>query len=568
MPAEALKVKDSEATTPPSGEYAPQWRWLDRGRRRWRTGDAEPPRRGGPDDALAVDIPPHDPLLAWLQMTPEPVLVDGIRIDSPGVRALREAGVVLVAPLVAQGELIGLLNLGERRSEQVYSSDDRKLLESLANQAAPALRVAQLVRKQQAEARQRERVEQELRVAQLIQQHFLPKTLPSTAGWHVEAFYRPAREVGGDFYDFVDLPGGTLGVMVGDVTDKGVPAALVMASTRSVLRSSAQRLIDPGAVLERVNGILAPDMPPNMFVTCLYGVLEPSTGRFRFANAGHNLPCVQTDDGAVEVRATGMPLGLMPSSTYDENETVVAPGHTLLLYSDALPEAHNEAGDMLGFPRLVEVAGAAGTRVMDALLTELDRFTGPDWEQEDDITLVSLIRTGHKPNHAAGPEGAAAGTGATGATGATGDRDGRALASFAVPSVPGNEREVMNRVIDAVADLPIDPTRLERLGTAVSEATMNAIEHGNANDGDLLVEVRVVATQDDVVVRIVDQGIGGPVSDDVEEPDLAAKLRGEQTPRGWGLFLIRNMVDELREAQDVDQHTIELIVRMNGAQDG
>jgi serine phosphatase RsbU (regulator of sigma subunit) len=143
-----------------------------------------------------------------------------------------------VVPLVTQGELIGLLNLGERLSEQEYSADDRKLLESLAGQAAPALRVAQLVREQEAEVRRRERYEQEMRVAQLIQQNFLPKELPAKAGWDVNAFYRPAREVGGDFYDFIDLPDGRLGVVVGDVTDKGVPAALVMASTRSVLRSA------------------------------------------------------------------------------------------------------------------------------------------------------------------------------------------------------------------------------------------------------------------------------------------------------------------------------------------
>jgi serine phosphatase RsbU (regulator of sigma subunit) len=116
-----------------------------------------------------------------------------------------------------------------------------------------------------------------------------------------------------------------LGFVVGDVTDKGVPAALVMAATRSVLRASAQRLVDPGAVLERVNEHLCPDMPPKMFVTCLYGVLEPTTGRFRFANAGHDLPYVKTAEGSVELRARGMPLGLMPGMGYEEKETVLVP---------------------------------------------------------------------------------------------------------------------------------------------------------------------------------------------------------------------------------------------------
>jgi serine phosphatase RsbU (regulator of sigma subunit)/anti-sigma regulatory factor (Ser/Thr protein kinase) len=501
-------------------------------------------------EAPPVDIAPDDPVLAYFQSAPEPVQVDQLKLDSPGVQALRDAGVKMVVPLVTQGELIGLLNLGERLSEQEYSADDRRLLESLAGQAAPALRVAQLVREQEAEVRRRERYEQEMRVAQLIQQNFLPKELPSKAGWNVDAYYQPAREVGGDFYDFIDLPGGQLGVVVGDVTDKGVPAALVMASTRSVLRSSAQRLVEPGEVLARVNELISQDMPPNMFVTCLYGILEPATGRFRFANAGHNLPCVQTDEGAVEVRATGMPLGLLPGMTYEENEVLVGPGRTLLLYSDALPEAHAPDGRMFGFPRLVEVAGASGDRVIDGVLTELGHFTGPDWEQEDDITVVSMMRSRHAR------EGLVDGD------------PGHLLAVFMVPSEPGNEREVMERVCATVEELAITPERLERLRTAVSEATMNAIEHGNRNRSDLLVEVRVFASEHALVVRITDQGSGGPVPESVDEPDIDAKVRGEQSPRGWGLFLIRSMVDDMRIFEDERHHAVDLVLRMDGAARG
>jgi serine phosphatase RsbU (regulator of sigma subunit)/anti-sigma regulatory factor (Ser/Thr protein kinase) len=499
-------------------------------------------------ESPTIDIAPNDPVLTYLQSVPEPVQVDQLKIDSPGVRALREAGVKLVVPLVTQGELIGLLNLGERLSEQEYSADDRKLLESLAGQAAPALRVAQLVREQEAEVRLRERYEQEMRVAQLIQQNFLPKELPAKDGWDVNAFYRPAREVGGDFYDFIDLPDGRLGVVVGDVTDKGVPAALVMASTRSVLRSAAQRLVEPGLVLERVNEQISQDMPPNMFVTCLYGILDPATGRFRFANAGHNLPCVQTGTGATEVRATGMPLGLLPGMRYEESETVVEPGRSLLLYSDALPEAHAPDREMFGFPRLVETAGRAGDAVIDTLLTALHRFTGPGWDQEDDITLVSLTRGMH------GPDQLVDGW----------DDPGRPIARFTTPSEPGNEREIMDRVAEAVRELAIGEDRLERLRTAVSEATMNAIEHGNKGRSDLLVEVRVFASEHAIVVRITDEGDGGPSPGIAEEPDIEAKLLGDQSPRGWGLFLIRNMVDDMRVFEDEEHHTVDLIMRMDG----
>ena len=191
--------------------------------------------------SVAVDIAESDPLMAYLQTAPGPVDLARLDLDSPAVTALRGSGVALVVPLVSQGELIGTLNLGPRLSEQDYSTDDRRLLTTLAAQAAPAIRVAQLVREQAAEAAERERLEQEMRVATLIQQQFLPRQLPDLPQWQVAAYYGPARAVGGDFYDFIEMPGGRIGIAVGDVTDKGVPAALVMARTHSVLRAEASR---------------------------------------------------------------------------------------------------------------------------------------------------------------------------------------------------------------------------------------------------------------------------------------------------------------------------------------
>ena len=314
---------------------------------------AEPPVA----DLPAVDIAPNDPLLAFLQGASGAVDVDALELDSPALDEMRAVGVKLVVPLLSQGELIGVLSLGPRRSDQEYSTDDRRLLDKLAAQAAPALRVGQLVRQQRVEARTRQRFEQELEVARLIQQNFLPKELPDLPGWEIAALYRPAREVGGDFYDVIPLPDGQVGFVIGDVTDKGVPAALVMAATRSVLRASAQRLVDPAVVLERVNEHLCPDMPAKMFVTCLYGVLQPETGHFRFANAGHDLPYVKTAEGSVELRARGMPLGLMTGMSYEEKATVLAPGDTLLLHSDGIVEAHDPQRHHV---RLPQVEGSGG----------------------------------------------------------------------------------------------------------------------------------------------------------------------------------------------------------------
>jgi serine phosphatase RsbU (regulator of sigma subunit) len=240
----------------------------------------------------------------------------------------------------------------------------------------------------------RAREAQELSAARVIQQQLLPKELPTLPGWRLAAYYRPARAIGGDFYDFLDLPDGQVALVAGDVTDKGIPAALVMTTTHSIFRGDAPGLVSPGAVLEQANNRLYPDIPAHMFVTCLYAVLDPHSGRLRYANAGHNLPYVATADGVTELRARGMPLGAMPDMTYEENEAYLAPGESILLHSDGLVEAHNPAGEMFGFPRLQEIVenSSGSEHLIDECLTELKEFVGSDWEQEDDITLVTLQR--------------------------------------------------------------------------------------------------------------------------------------------------------------------------------
>ncbi len=502
-------------------------------------------------DVAPVDIGPNDPLLAYLQSATGVVDVEELELQSPALEQMRAAGVKLAVPLVSQGELIGVLNLGPRRSEQEYSSDDRKLLDNLAAQAAPALRVGQLVREQQAEAATRQRFEQELEVARLIQQNFLPKQLPELPDWQVAAYYRPAREVGGDFYDVIPISENRLGFVIGDVTDKGVPAALVMAATRSVLRASVQRMVDPGAVLERVNEHLCPDMPEKMFVTCLYGVLDTTTGHFRFANAGHDLPYVKTAHGSEELRARGMPLGLMSGMVYEEKEIVLAPGESLLLHSDGVVEAHSPAGEMFGFPRLKEAVAhyPGGHELIDRVLADVRDHTGEDAEQEDDITMVTLCRSG-----SAAAESAPA---------------SRQLVEFEVPSAEGNERIALERVSALVEPLGLGEARLHRLETAVGEATMNAMEHGNKYRADLPVLIRVLTDADTVRVQVVDQG-GQPGDEPgrrAEEPDLEAKLAGLQRPRGWGLFLIKNMVDEAHETHDDQQHVLELVMQLQAEDD-
>lgn len=317
--------------------------------------------------------------------------VDGL---PPALRSLEEVGVSLTVPLVSQGELVGVLNLGPRLSGAGFSSDDRSLLERLSDHAASAVRVALLVREHESDLRARERIDNEMRVAQLIQRQFLPKELPQVEGWQVHAYYRAAREVGGDFYDFIALPDGRLAIVAGDVTGKGVPAALVMATTRSILRGEAPRLPRPGLILRQANEQLVADIPTNMFVTCLCAVVDTRSGRVSIANAGHNLPVVRTDTGVTEARARGMPLGLMSEAIYEECEIELEPGHCFFLYSDGVSEAHNPGREMFGLERMRTLLIGCGESeaMIEHVLDALHDFTGPDWEQEDDISLVVLHR--------------------------------------------------------------------------------------------------------------------------------------------------------------------------------
>jgi serine phosphatase RsbU (regulator of sigma subunit)/predicted ester cyclase len=245
---------------------------------------------------------------------------------------------------------------------------------------------------------ERERVEQELRVARSMQQASLPKEVPELEGWQISPYYQPAREVGGDFYDFFELEDGRVGLAVGDATGKGMPAAIAVTASCSMLRAVAQALgsFSPGEVLARVNETLLTRIPPNMFITCFYCILDPKSGSLRYANAGHNLPCRRHQHAATDLNARGMPLGLIPGMAYEENETALVAGEGVFFYTDGLVEAHNPQGEMFGTPRLRSLLSEhpmGGTDLSAILMEELERFTGEGWEQEDDITLLTLKRS-------------------------------------------------------------------------------------------------------------------------------------------------------------------------------
>ena len=308
---------------------------------------------------------------------------------------------LLCAPLRTEKRVLGAIILIGAETK-VFTAGDLKLVSAIAMQTAPAIEIAHLHQVELEKAF----IERDLQTAYQVQAGLLPNKMPVLDGWQLAAYWKPAREVGGDFYEFIRLPDGRLGIAIADVSDKGVPAALVMANTHSVLRAitasfEENEQITPGMLLSRINNVLCEDTPMNMFITCLLVFLDLDSGHVWYANAGHNLPYHRTSEGIFELYATGVPLAIFSGVVYDDHETQLKPGESLLMYSDGLVEAHDKSGDLFGTPRLYQVLTnqpglipLKGNDLIQYLLSRLGDFTGPDWEQEDDVTMVVLDRGG------------------------------------------------------------------------------------------------------------------------------------------------------------------------------
>jgi hypothetical protein len=266
-------------------------------------------------------------------------------------------------------------------------SNSLPAIQTLASQIGSALHGARLYR-----------VEQELALAGQIQASFLPDELPEIPGWHVAAALEPARQTAGDFYDVVPLPNGRFGIVVADVADKGMGAALYMALARTLLRTYALEYhTRPDFVMKVTNRRALMDTDVTMFVTVFYGILDPRDGELTYCNAGHNPPCIlRLEDGQIETLSkTGMALGAMPGISWEQRAVQLARGDILVLYTDGVTDAQNEGGSFFGQERLLEVvrayAGRPAQEVQDGLLRAVQQFTG-EASQFDDITLMVIVR--------------------------------------------------------------------------------------------------------------------------------------------------------------------------------
>jgi serine phosphatase RsbU (regulator of sigma subunit)/DNA-binding NarL/FixJ family response regulator len=340
--------------------------------------------------------PLSDGMWAWVRTTREPHLfAPGAPLPWGGEQQVGETLLLAPIPGLEGGEPLGGIYLEQGRASGLLASS-ASLIQSLAAQIASVYHSAQT----RAKTQDQRRIAQELMLAGRIQASLLPAHPPELPGWQIAAALDPALETSGDFYDFIALPGGRWGIVVADVSDKGVGAALFMALSRTLLRTYAGEYPDRAdRVLAAVNARILAETRAGLFVTVFYAVLDPKRGTLTYANAGHHPPYVLRPDCDATpqlLARSGMALGVLENEMWAQETVELNPADVLLLYTDGVTDAQNPEGTAFGAQRLIKVAQQRATagsaaKIQATILRALERFTG-DAAQQDDITLVVLTR--------------------------------------------------------------------------------------------------------------------------------------------------------------------------------
>jgi serine phosphatase RsbU (regulator of sigma subunit)/putative methionine-R-sulfoxide reductase with GAF domain len=343
----------------------------------------------------------EEPLLSELNAEKPFVILQDVDPDRSRA-AILGGDSVIALPLLNKSELLGMMTVDYSGAAQQLSQRWMNILSGIGNQAAIAIENYHLLD----EAAEQERLKQELDVARRIQVSLLPECCPNISGWELATVWRSAREVGGDFYDFIPLLGnagqdqpenGRIGVVIADVADKGVPAALFMALSRTLIRTMAIDGRSPASAIARANNLILSDARSDLFVTAFYAILSPDSGRVVYVNAGHmpSLVVRGADGSAEELRTHGMALGVLPDIHFDDRSVQLAPGDILIFYTDGVIESSNANQQMFGRERLLEVVAAHRAEPAGELVQSVDRtiaaFVG-DTPQFDDFTLVIAKR--------------------------------------------------------------------------------------------------------------------------------------------------------------------------------
>jgi sigma-B regulation protein RsbU (phosphoserine phosphatase) len=333
-------------------------------------------------------------LLGWMHINKKPLLVTDPPNDErfKGVQWDDSVKSLLCVPMIVKSRLIAVLTVYNKQAGMVFSDEDQRLLAIIAAQSAQVLENARLYEEEKA----LQRMKEEVRLASQIQGDLLPKVPPSVPGYDIAGASFAAQVVGGDYFDFIPLDAGRLAICIGDVSGKGLPASLLMATVQATLR--AQTILNPPAnlCLERANILLHRSTSSDKFVTLFYGILDPAQHTFEFSNAGHDAPMLFGRDGTIRRLDTGgVVLSILEHFPYDESSVAIAPDDLLVLYSDGVTEAANNDKEFFGEDRLKKVVSdyrnASAAELVECIVSAVRLYAGSE-PQADDITLIVVKR--------------------------------------------------------------------------------------------------------------------------------------------------------------------------------
>ncbi len=300
---------------------------------------------------------------------------------------------LLAAPLVRDGHAIGALSVFTAQPH-VFTADERRLFKTIANQASIAISLAQLYQ----EKLELQQIEHELAIAADIQRKLMPSGAPTVAGFDIAGSYRPCYEIGGDFYDFISLPESNVGIALGDVSGKGIPASLLMATVRTALRVQAENIFSMRDVVGKVNRAVYEDTRPDEFVTLFYGVLDARDGVFTYVNAGHNAAVLLRDRTVARLEPGGPPVGILPDLLAGPEVLALEAGDLLAIFTDGYPDAEGPDGEPFGDERIISTlrnnADLAAAEIIDTLDAAVKSFTWVSADYGDDRTIVVIKALG------------------------------------------------------------------------------------------------------------------------------------------------------------------------------
>ncbi len=338
---------------------------------------------------------PDQNLLGWMHLNRRPLVINDPQNDSrfQGVSWPEAVRSILVVPMLVHSRLTGILTLYNKKREESFSTEDQRLLSILAGQSAQVVENARLVEEEKKLAV----MQQELNFAYEIQTDLLPAKAPPIDHYDLAGISIPAQSVGGDYFDYIPVDEGRIALTVGDVSGKGLPAALMMSNVQATLRGQAQFCTSVHETLERSNHLLTQSVRRGTFVTLFYGVLDPNSNTFHYANAGHNRPYMLRSDGMLETLSIGgLVLGFLGTQKYHEAETAFDPGDLLFIFSDGVTEAMNAEKEQFEEHRLealLKTLGDASASEVISAVGEAVSKHAAGHPQNDDITMLAVKRT-------------------------------------------------------------------------------------------------------------------------------------------------------------------------------